>query len=405
MNKILQGIAWFFIIAGAAITVFYLIGLNNNGWYSIGKGTIDIEKSGQFGDYVGGFVGTIFSVSGFIFLYITFKEQRLAFQRERFESNFFELIKMHRDNVNELKYLKPTGKHKDLSEGRKVIKEIFKEFLFCLKEVRAFSNSKNPDDYIKPKYKKVLKKITGPINQEIDLYQLATIDIAFCIVFFGLGEEGEIILRKLFLRKYTEPYFQKVLFYMQLKPTRKYSSEFAKWNKLKSLDTEVRYLIIAELYEKRRSDLMESYSSEVLEYRINRKYIKYYGGHQHRLGHYFRHLFQCYKFLNSQAHLSENEKYFYGKTLRAQLSTYEQALLFIDSISSLGFKWEYTPDYKTNPSLSDQKNEELRNDQRLITKYNLVKNLPSDKFLDILYKNFYPKVDYESDEIHMTKLE
>ena len=36
--------------------------------------------------------------------------------------------------------------------------------------------------------------------------------------------------------------------------------------------------------------------------------LKFYGGHQHRLGHYFRHLFQTYKFLSVQTNIDENDK-------------------------------------------------------------------------------------------------
>ena len=117
-------------------------------------------------------------------------------------------------------------------------------------------------------------------------------------------------------------------------------------------------------------------------------YEKYYGGHQFRLGHYFRHLFQSYKYLNNHPDLLDKEKYEYGKMYRAQLSTYEQALLLVNSISSLGMKWELTPE---NAKTS-------KNSTRLITKYNLIKNLPGKHLSGIRYATYYPKVSYESDE-------
>ena len=104
--------------------------------------------------------------------------------------------------------------------------------------------------------------------------------------------------------------------------------------------------------------------------------ILYYNGHQHRLSHYFRHLFQSYKYLNSQKNLPEKEKYFYAKMLRAQLSTYEQALLFVNSLSSSGMNWE------------------LDSTEKLITKFNLIKNLPDYLLPKINYKRYYPAVKY-----------
>lgn len=117
-------------------------------------------------------------------------------------------------------------------------------------------------------------------------------------------------------------------------------------------------------------------------------YEKYYGGHQFRLGHYFRHLFQSYKYLDNTPWLDIERRYVYGKMLRAQLSTYEQALLLVNSLSSIGMKWELSPEMS-----NDNKNQ-----QRLITKYNLIKNLPGEQLFGIRYKDYYPNVNYETDE-------
>jgi hypothetical protein len=86
--------------------------------------------------------------------------------------------------------------------------------------------------------------------------------------------------------------------------------------------------------------------------------------------------------------LSEDDKYFYGKTLRSQLSTYEQALLFINSISSLGMKWEYK--FLSSP---DQQNR-----RGLIMTYNIIKNLPGNHFFGISYRDYYPNLEFDSNE-------
>ena len=115
-----------------------------------------------------------------------------------------------------------------------------------------------------------------------------------------------------------------------------------------------------------------------------RQYINH-DGHQSRLGHYYRHLFQTVRYIDEQPErlLNYKEKYFYIKTLRAQLTTHEQALLFFNSLSSLGANWEF--------GQYDENN-------KLITKYNLIKNLPKGFTGKLNPKTYYPDIFYEFDE-------
>lgn len=94
----------------------------------------------------------------------------------------------------------------------------------------------------------------------------------------------------------------------------------------------------------------------VLEYEPD--YIPF-GGHISRLGHYFRHLYQTVKMISEQ----ENEifpielKRSYAKTLRAQLSDYEQLLLFYNVNSTLGNAW-------------------ILGETNFIKEYRMIKNMP-----------------------------
>jgi len=102
-----------------------------------------------------------------------------------------------------------------------------------------------------------------------------------------------------------------------------------------------------------------------------------------KLGVYFRQLYQIVTYINEKEILSYKEKYDYIKSLRATLSNEEQYLLFLNSLSSLGYVWELA---------HTDKNE------RLITKYNLIKNIPHN-FSRILEDNdfevSYPNILYE----------
>lgn len=381
------------IMLGVFIIITYLILLCKQ--YKIGNTGIDIAKTGAVGDFVGGFVGTIFSLAGFLFLYLTLKDQRKTFVKERFESNFFELIKLHRDNVEDLKYKKRIFDEYEVFEGREVFKVLFQEFLECLQDVRRFSNSKKPDDYLKPTYKGKLEKLIKEINPRIDLIEYLTIDVAYFIFFNGLDEEGASILRTNFRKKYNDVYFHKLIKYLQLKPKKENDVEYKLWISLQDKTHKERIDITDELYLYRRHLKSDNFTDLAQSLIGNLTTTKYYSGHHFRLGHYFRHLFQSYKYLNLQVDLSHEERYFYGKTLRAQLSTYEQALLFINSISNLGLKWEYRPELLINIENLDLSEVPP---SHMITYYNLIKNLPGNQLFGIKYKQYYPKVRYELEE-------
>src|SRR5687767_8545834 len=99
-----KGFAIFLIVAGVLVFIVFLFStLNGNHPAKTGESP-DMASSGQFGDFIGGVVGSIFSLAGVILLYITLRAQRENFHRERLESNFFEMIRFHRANVDEIRY-------------------------------------------------------------------------------------------------------------------------------------------------------------------------------------------------------------------------------------------------------------------------------------------------------------
>jgi hypothetical protein len=78
-------------------------------------------------------------------------------------------------------------------------------------------------------------------------------------------------------------------------------------------------------------------SRENKGFRLDRKLgYKPFEGHQSRLGHYFRHLYQmiCYIYSHENGRASE-----YADLLRAQLSNHEQALYCFNWIWTLGSAW------------------------------------------------------------------
>jgi hypothetical protein len=95
--------------------------------------------------------------------------------------------------------------------------------------------------------------------------------------------------------------------------------------------------------------------------KASQAHITPFDGHQSRLGHYYRHLYQMIRFIDQQTipSLDDEKKYEYVKTVRAQLSTHEQALLLLNSLTPMGYNWW---------------------DKDLISKYRLVQNIPEGFF-------------------------
>ncbi|WP_298717098.1 putative phage abortive infection protein, partial [Chitinophaga sp.] len=235
---------------------------------------------------------------------------------------------------------------------------------------------------------------------------LAKVDLAYSIIFFGVGAEGCIILKKLFSNRYKDEFIELLLNYLKLKPALQHKDAWIKWRKLsKKRSVTNKKNIINEIYNRRKKKtkstitldqiFTNNISDDELLLNYPKNYVKYYGGHQFRLGHYFRHLFQTVKYVDEQPFLKYKDKYGYIKTLRAQLSTYEQALLFLNSLSIIGRIWEYSPEYKkSNLKLIDSVR---KLNKQFITKYNLIKNLPGDTIYGIPFKQFYPNVEFEFD--------
>lgn len=384
-KSVLEISAYAFAILGFIILSGVLVKSCNEGITPIGK--TDFELSSRFGDFVAGTVGTLFTFAGTLFIFLTFREQQKENDRKQFEEIYYEMIRVHRENVAQLTYMKKGQKsERDLSD-RLVIKEIVDEFIECYKEVKKLLKPINVENYLTLGYINHLKTI----NQENGIrskYELHFyIDFCYSVIFYGIDEEGSVIVKDKFKRKINGKILGFIIFYLQLKPKKLTGSRYDLWKKIINLDSTLLHSILFNAYEvsKNRANIKYNLEGKIILSTENSKFKKYYGGHQHRLGHYYRHLYQSFKLLDRSPLIDREKRYDYGKILRAQLSTYEQILLFVNSISSLGKKWELIRD-----------NQDYKNDY--ISFYQLIKNVPGTKLLDIEYRSFYGRIRLESKE-------
>lgn len=307
---------------------------------------INFEIGGSFGQTVGGILA-FFSI---LLLYFSIRNQAKAFLVNQFEIKFYEQIKYHRQNVDSMVYRSPASKNKkDLQYVRsnRVFLLIHREINEAIWIVHTFFQENSITEFYKPGVttRLILDGRKSTFNQ------IAILDIAYLVVFFGVGLESIPVLRKILKNMYLDEVVDRVIEQFRLIPTQysRYRTRFLNKN---------------------------------YQYK-NKAYDKYFGGHQHRLGHYYRHLFQTVNFVDEESDLGMDykKKYQYTKKVRAQLSTYEQSVLFFNSVSQLGRGWEL---------------ERSLENRHLITKYNLIKNIPKGFIASNKMDDIYPNISYES---------
>ena len=127
--------------------------------------TIDPAGAGQLGEFVGGYVGNFFALIGVVLLVATLRSQRQASQLQNFETKYFELIKMHRDNVAELEVQGVTGR---------------KLFVVLIREFRSVLE--------------IVTRISQAAGQKLSKQQV--LNVAYYCLFFGTGPNSSRMLRQ-----------------------------------------------------------------------------------------------------------------------------------------------------------------------------------------------------------------
>ncbi|MFT6502847.1 MAG: hypothetical protein ACJASQ_002978 [Crocinitomicaceae bacterium] len=250
--------------------------------------------------------------------------------RSQFENKFFMQIQMHRDNISQIE--------KEHIKGGKnytphyFFKQILDEF-WAMDSVIEGTLEGKPMDEVLLAYK-IEEELLIAKDLNIHLKELTRYNISYLIVFFGLDRD-EKTLRSILRATYQEEFIDLII------------------KVVKRMQKNAKIQNLLEL-----------------------------SGYQGVLGHYFRHLFQTVTFAHNSKILLKEEKKDYIKTLRAQLSTFEQGVLLINSISTIGRKWELTCE---------------KEEDKLITTYGMIKNIPAEFVEGVDAKKLYPNVIYEGE--------
>ncbi|MBB6324552.1 putative Tic20 family protein [Algoriphagus iocasae] len=340
-----------YIISGTIILFFsipFILLLNSYNFDSI-KDSFQI--TGTIGDTLNGVFNPLIAALAVITTFLAFIVQYRANQLyredvdfQRFETRFYELLKLHRENVNEIeisnKYLK-----------RNAFVKMFEELRFLYYVV----------DSAKDFYEKENNHVLSITKEQI-------IELAYFFFYYGVNEKLNFAdFSKITIHT---PFY--IYCRTQIKEYQKiFDKEFSEEAK------EPINLILNELV-----GLNEAIYLTTDFYPFQ--------GHASRLGHYYRHLYQLIKFVVSSKQLKGvPDKYEYIKIVRAQLSNYEQAIIYYNSFFYAGKIW-------WNDTTIDLRSED-GNYISYFLDYALIKNLPfnltdfgvfpSDKFkIELLKK-------------------
>jgi hypothetical protein len=297
---------------------------------------LDFTQTGTIGDTIGGIMNPFIAIAAAILTFLAFfiqyranQDIRNQFKIQKFESQFYEMLRLHKENVNEMKitgygiskektknYSKTKkGKKKSFSfsettsqtvryvEGRKVFVTMFTELIACYELIENYASLHNceNDDLLK---------------------------LAYRIFFFGANSD--------------------LIFSNDLKIPKEL---------IKTIKSELKIV-----RNKHKSSIGEVNRYSGIEDKIIELYIKYkpFSGHSSKLGHYYRHLYGTVKFVVQQEGdlLNYDEVRGYLKILRSQMSNDEQLMLYYNCIIGFGKDWE---------------------DKGFLTKYRMIHNLPINR--------------------------
>jgi hypothetical protein len=299
----------------------------------IGDPIVFDEKTGQTGDTLGGIMNPFIALAGAVLTFIAFYIQKIAnddiknqFKIQQFESQFFEMLRLHRANIDEIKIvgyemitstsiLKGTNGSSDITtitvsrqprttEGRKVFVTMVTELVACIELLRLYN-----------------------INWDLNINEHSLFKLAY--EFFFFGSKSEVV-----------------------------SSNVIDSNLIDNFRIELNK--ISDFHKKSAGEKNRFHGVNDAPIKL---YIKYqpFSGHENRLGHYYRHLYSTVKYVvkkEKEGLIDYKQSREYLKILRSQMSNDEQLMLYYNYIIGFGKDWE---------------------NEGYLTKYRMLHNLPINK--------------------------
>lgn len=212
-----------------------------------------------------------------------FKTQNANLELQRFENTFFNMLDLHKQNLQEINLQGVQGR-----EAFPVLLDILKRIYFAVDQATSQISQNSLEGVLGSSYAHELLVAWGPSKVREFAFKYA----------YGLFFYGE---------------------------------EFH-FSHDKGDETRI---IEAAVWKLKEDDLLDAYHL-ILNSRRQ--------GVSAELGHYYRHIFQMVCMVDHQSKMKPEVKYVYVKMLRAQLSDYEQILFYYNSLSFMGYDWHQKGD-------------------------------------------------------------
>lgn len=277
--------------------------ITTNSWFGL-----EFKDTGAIGDTLGGILGPFIAIIAAFLTFLAFWVQYKANEQikndiriDRLENKIYEMLNLHRQNVSELSL---KGFNNETVNGRNIFPYLYIELKRTFDKLKQYLSSK---------------------NGSVEFTNKELLEMSYIIFYVGIKKSNRNYLHKL----------------------------LAKWFDTETVD------VLTDLFDNTQDNDFIDVSSHINDNAAfkERFYYEHFSGHFTKLSHYYRHLVQIIKYIDElpEKLLSEEQKYSYMKIIRAQLSSYEQLLLYYGSLSSFGKGW---------------------NSKKYLTKYRLIKNMP-----------------------------
>lgn len=331
----------------------------------------EVHEGHNVGDAIGGITAPIIGIASILLLCITLKAQKDASNKSELENRIFQMIGLHRKNVEEMH-----SEAKNL-DGQDVFNMISKQIDECAEDVSLFLRDIECEQVYSADFLKSLKEI----RPEADCISFARLDISYSIVYIGVRDEYIETLKTLLCKRYKEDFIWPLLLCLRLRLVNNIKEGYKEWKDFCEETIADRVRLATAIWEANPSSPEYSKKALLRYPNLCTNHNKLYWGHSFRLGHYFRHLYSTVEYIDSQDNLTDDERYEYVKILRTQLSNTEQMVFVANSFSDMGGPWELFRKEKDN--------------KHYITTYNLIKNIPQEEIYGVKYRQFFPNVQYE----------
>lgn len=311
----------------------------------------DLSAKGQVGDAISGIMNPFIGIAGVIVTGLAFWIQYQAnlqvqeqFTIQQFDAQFYEMIRLHKENVNEMEI-----------EGY-IFSDDIEDFKLKIPSIEKYLEKKGIS--VEPNVKIKSKSRNNRVRKDLKLTKgrkvFVTMKTEFeCIL--ELLRKNYLILNEINFNNCYEIFFFGIDHFEK------------KYGRLVNEDPSQNNIFIEFFINdlktasaNHRNDISNISEENRKIFKGVKLYFNFkpFSGHSSRLGHYYRHLFLIVKSIVSPKtiELDEQQKKEYLKILRAQLSNHEQTMLFYNWLGNYGKAWQ------------DDKN-------RFFTKYNMIHNL------------------------------